>query len=331
MTDTFSKSRMKNATLRQLQIFEVVARNLSYTRASEELYITQPTVSIQLKQLAEIVGMPLLEQVGKRIFLTEAGTQLLKVVHEVLDGLNRFEMIISDMQGVKAGKLRIAVITTAKYFVPRLLGPFCDLYPGIDISLKVTNREKLLQRIHDNEDDLYILGQPPDHMDIWVEPFLENPMVVLASYNHPLANMKNIPAKRIAEEPFLMRESGSGTRLAAEHFFQERGLSINFKMELGSNEAIKQAVAGGLGVSVLSAHTLALEKSVNELVVLDVEGFPIRRQWYVAHAKGKQLSVVAQTFLEFLQKESKALADRYMQCMPGFPCAEDKPDPQKSS
>lgn len=310
---------MKHATLRQLQIFEVVARHLSFTRAAEELFITQPTVSIQLKQLADIVGMPLLEQVGKRIFLTDTGQELLTVVHQIFDGLSRFEMIVSDMKGVKAGKLRIAVITTAKYFVPRLLGPFCERFPGIDISLKVTNRERLLQRLEDNADDLYILGQLPEHLDMQVEPFLENPMVVLASHNHPLAGQKNIPAERIAEEPFLMRESGSGTRLATEGFFKERGLPINFRMELGSNEAIKQAVAGGLGITVLSAHTLALEKSGDELAILDVEGFPIRRQWYVAYSSGKQLSVVARTFLEFLQKESKPMADRYMQALPGFP------------
>ncbi len=319
MVDTFNTSNMRNASLRQLQIFEVVARHLSYTRASEELFITQPTVSIQLKQLADIVGMPLLEQVGKRIFLTDTGRELLAVVHQIFDGLSRFEMIVSDMKGVKAGKLRIAVITTAKYFVPRLLGPFCERFPGIDISLKVTNRERLLQRLEDNADDLYILGQLPEHLDMQVEPFLENPMVVLASHNHPLAGKKKISAERIAEEPFLMREPGSGTRLATENFFKERGLPINFRMEMGSNEAIKQAVAGGLGITVLSAHTLALEKSGDELAILDVEGFPIRRQWYVAYSSGKQLSVVARTFLEFLQKESKPMADRYMQALPGFP------------
>lgn len=324
MVDNFNKTNIKNATLRQLQIFEVVARHLSYTRAAEELYLTQPTVSIQLKQLADIVGMPLLEQVGKRIFLTDAGGELLKVVRTILDELCRFEMTISDMKGVKAGKLRIAVITTAKYFVPRLLGPFCERFPGIDIALKVTNRERLLQRLEDNEDDLYILGQPPEHLDMWVEPFLENPMVVLASRKHPLAGKKNISAERIAQEPFLMRESGSGTRLSTENFFKERGLTINFRMELGSNEAIKQAVAGGLGITVLSAHTLALEKSADELVILDVEGFPIRRQWYVAYATGKQLSVVARAFLEFLQKESKAMAERYMQGMPGFPSLDNE-------
>jgi LysR family transcriptional regulator, low CO2-responsive transcriptional regulator len=311
---------MKHATLHQLKIFEVVARNLSFTRAAEELHLTQPTVSIQMKQLMDIVGMPLIEQVGKRIFLTEAGRGLLTVCHELFDGLSRFEMLVSDMKGVKAGKLRLGVITTAKYFVPRLLGPFCDRYPGIDITIKVTNRERLLQRLADNEDDLYILGQMPEKMDVWVEPFLDNPMVVIAPHNHPLAGQKNIPAQRIAEEPFLMRESGSGTRLTTEAFFNDRGLPIKIRMELGSNEAIKQAVAGGLGIAVLSAHTLALEKSADELAVLDVEGFPIMRQWHVAYSTGKQLSVVARTFLEFLQQESGPMAERYMQGLPGLSC-----------
>ena len=290
---------MKHATLHQLQVFEAVARNLSFTRAAEELHLTQPTVSIQLKQLADIVGLPLLEQIGKRIYLTDVGRELLAVCHEIFDGLSRFEMLVSDMKGVKAGKLRLAVITTAKYFVPRLLGPFCDLLsrhrcvaqgdqPGADTAAP-----------EDNEDDLYILGQPPEHMDVQVEPFLENPLVVLAHGDHPLAREKHISIKRLAEEPFLMREAGSGTRLATERFFAEQGLSIKVRMELGSNEAIKQAVAGGLGMAVLSAHTLALEKSSDELVVLDVEGFPIRRQWYAVYARDKQLSVVARTFLDF--------------------------------
>lgn len=309
---------MRHATLHQLKIFEVVARNLSFTRAAEELHLTQPTVSIQLRQLADIVGLPLIEQVGKRIFLTEAGRELLDLCHNIFDGMARFEMMTSDMKGVKAGKLRIAAISTSKYFVPRLLGPFYKQYPGIDISLKVTNRENLLQRLSNNEDDLYILGQPPEHMDIQLEPFLENPLIVIAPRQHPLAGKKKIAPARLAEEPFLMRESGSGTRLATERFFKDRNLAINIRMELGSNEAIKQAVAGGLGVAVLSAHTLALERNTDELAVLDVLDFPIRRQWYVAYPTGKQLSVVAQTFLNFLRTESQPMAERYIRHLPGF-------------
>jgi len=310
---------MKNATLRQLKVFEAVARNLSFTRAAEELFTTQPTVSIQLKQLSDIVGEPLLEQVGKKVYLTDTGRELQKVCKEIFDGLDRFEMMVSDMKGVKAGKLRLAVITTAKYFVPRLLGIFCQRYPGIDVSLKVTNRERVLQRMADNQDDLYVLGQPPEHMDVEYEPFLENPLVVLASASHPLAGKKNISPQRLAEEPFLMREPGSGIRLATEQFFAERGLPLKVRMELGSNEAIKQAVAGGLGVAVLSAHTLALEQTSEALAILDVTGFPIRRHWYLAYPKDKHLSVVAKAFMEFLHAESKLLGEKYLLGIAGFP------------
>ena len=310
---------MKNATLRQLKVFESVARNLSYTRAAEELYLTQPTVSIQIKQLTNIVGLPLLEQIGKRIYLTDSGRELLKVCREIFEGLSRFEMLVSEMKGVKAGKLRLAVITTAKYFVPRLLGLFCQRFPGIDVSLKVTNRERVLQRMADNQDDIYVLGTPPGDMDIEVEPFLENPLVVLAPGNHPLAAEKNISLQRLADEPFLIREPGSGIRLATEQFFAERGLKLKVRMELGSNEAIKQAVVGGLGIAVLSAHTLTLDHNSEELAILDVQDFPIRRHWYLAYPKDKQLSVVALAFLEFLHTESKLIGEKYLQGIPGFP------------
>ncbi len=310
---------MKNATLRQLKVFESVARNLSYTRAAEELYLTQPTVSIQIKQLTDIVGLPLLEQIGKRIYLTDSGRELLKVCREIFEGLSRFEMLVSEMKGVKAGKLRLAVITTAKYFVPRLLGLFCQRFPGIDVSLKVTNRERVLQRMADNQDDIYVLGTPPGDMDIEVEPFLENPLVVLAPGNHPLAAEKNISLQRLADEPFLIREPGSGIRLATEQFFAERGLKLKVRMELGSNEAIKQAVVGGLGIAVLSAHTLTLDHNSEELAILDVQDFPIRRHWYLAYPKDKQLSVVALAFLEFLHTESKLIGEKYLQGIPGFP------------
>ena len=310
---------MKHASLRQLKVFEAVARHLSYTRAAEELHLTQPTVSIQLKQLADIAGLPLLEQVGKRVFLTDAGRELLKVCRDIFEGLARFEMLVSDMKGVKAGKLRLAVITTAKYFVPRLLGLFCQRYPGIEVSLKVTNRERVLQRIADNLDDLYVLGQPPENLEVEIEPFLENPLVVLAARGHPLAAEKHIALQRLVEFPFLMREPGSGTRLATERFFAERGLKVQVRMELGSNEAIKQAVIGGLGIAVLSAHALALERTSDELALLDAEDFPIRRHWYVAYPKDKQPSVVAQTFLDFLREESKLLGENYLRGITGFP------------
>lgn len=313
---------LKHATLRQLKVFESVARNLSYTRAAEELHLTQPTVSIQIKQLVDLVGLPLLEQVGKRVFLTDAGRELLAACNNVFKELSSFEMLVSDMKGVKAGKLRLGAVTTAKYFVPRLLGAFCERYPGIEVSLKVTNRERVLERLGENLDDLYILGQPPEHVDVQAEPFLENPLVVLAPHGHPLAAETGIPLPRLAEESFLVREPGSGTRLAAERFFAEHGLSLKIRMELGSNEAIKQAVAGGLGLAVLSAHTLALERNSDELAILDVAGFPIRRQWFAAYPADKRLTVVADAFMDFLKQESSALASRYLAGMPGFPAAE---------
>lgn len=310
---------MKNTTFRQLKVFEAVARNLSFTRAAEELHTTQPTISIQFKQLSEIVGQPLIEQVGKRLYLTDTGSELLKTCREVFDSMARFEMLVSDMRGIKAGKLRLSVITTAKYFVPRLLGRFSNLYPGIEVSLNVINRQRMLQRVTENLDDLYVLGRPPEHMEVQLEPFMENPLVVLAANDHPLVGAKSISAERLSQEPFLMREPGSGTRLATEQFFAEHKLKCKIKMELGSNEAIKQAVAGGLGIAVLSAHTLALERHAQELVILDVQGFPIHRQWHLAYPKEKPLSIVAQAFLDFMQTESKAHGEKYLQDIVGFP------------
>ncbi len=293
---------MRRSTLRQLEVFEAIARLGSFTRAAEELFLTQPTVSMQIKKLADAVGMPLFEQVGKKIYLTGAGRALHAFTRELLDHFARFEMTLTDMKGLKRGTLRLAVVTTAEYFAPRLLGPFCLQYPGIDVSLKVSNRERVLERLADNQDDLYVLGQPPEGLDVVATPFLGNPLVVLAPANHPLAGKKKVPLGRLADEPFLMRESGSGTRAAAERLFREHGLEMKVRMELGSNEAIKQAIVGGLGVSVLSRHSLALRAPVGELVILDVVGFPIERQWYVVYPAGKQLSIVARAFLDYLKR-----------------------------
>ena len=207
-----------HVSLRQLKIFEAVARHLSYTRAAEELFLTQPAVFTQVKQLEESVGLTLLERIGKRIHLTDAGGEVLATCRETLDALDRLEMRLSDMQGLKRGRLRLAMVTTAKYLMPRLLAEFCVKYPGIEASLTVTNREKLLARIAANEDDLAILGAPPEGMDIEATPIAENPLVVIARNDHPLAGKKRISLQRLAEEPFILREPGSGTRLATERF-----------------------------------------------------------------------------------------------------------------
>lgn len=299
---------MRRTTFRQLEVFEAIARLGSFTRAAEELFLTQPTVSMQIKKLSGFVGLPLFEQVGKKIFLTEVGRELHRTSRVIFDDLKRFEMAIADLKGLKQGTLRLAVVTTAHYFAPRLLGTFCQLYPGVEASLEVNNRERILDRLADNQDDLYILGQTPEAMGVKSRPFLENPLVALAPVTHVLAGQKRISLKRLAQEPFLMREPGSGTRIATERLFAQHRVKMKVRMELGSNEAIKQAVAGGLGVSVLSRHTLPSDGPTGPLAVLDVEHFPILRHWYVAHPRGKQLSVVARTFKDYLLSNATAPA-----------------------
>lgn len=303
---------MKQATLHQLQIFEAIAQHGSFTRAAEELFLTQPTVSQQMKQLTKAIGVPLYEQIGKRIYLTDAGKAVLDVGRDISQRFNDLEMTLADIKGLKQGNLKLAAITTAKYFVPRILGTFRQRYPGINISLQIANRQQILDRLANNLDDLYFIGQPPDDLEINLRHFLDNPLVVIAPRNHPLVQEKLISLERLVEEPLIMRESGSGTRMAVESFFAENRLKMRVEMEIGSNEAIKQAIVGGLGLSILSRHSLALEGSQGPLVVLDVEGFPIQKHWYVIYPRNKQLSIVAQTFLDYLLTEGKESAQNFL-------------------
>jgi len=286
-------------TFRQLEIFDAIARFKSFTKASEALYLTQPTVSMQMKKLSDMVGVPLIEQVGKKIYLTEDGHELARATREVFDIMDRFTMSVAERQGLKQGRLRLMAISTASYFAPRLLGEFAKRYPGIDVSLRVTNKEQVLASIANNLDDLYLLGQPPLDMDVVVTPIMDNPIVVLAAPDHPLANVKNIPLNALVDEPWLMREAGSGTRNAIERRFAEQGIVLRPRMELGSNEAIKQAILSGLGISALSQHTLVMHQP-GQFAVLDVENFPISRHWYAVYPEGRQLSVVARAFLDYL-------------------------------
>mgnify|MGYP001137634380 CR=1 FL=1 len=286
-------------TFRQLEIFEAIARLGSFTRASEELFLTQPTVSMQMKKLSEMVGVPLIEQVGKKIYLTEDGQELAQATREIFGIMDRFTTLAAERQGLKKGQLRLMAITTASYFAPRLLGEFAKLYPGIEVSLRVTNKEQVLASIANNLDDLYLLGQPPEGMEIESTPIMDNPIIVLAAPDHPLAKEKNISLEHLAQEPWLMREKGSGTRNAIERRFAELGITVRPQLELCSNEAIKQAILTGLGISALSRHTLTLNQP-GQFAVLDVQGYPILRHWYAIYPAGRQMSVAARAFLDYL-------------------------------
>jgi DNA-binding transcriptional LysR family regulator len=299
----------RRASLRQLQVFEAIARTGSFTRAAEELHLTQPTVSMQIKKLEESIGLPLFEQVGKKIYLTQVGDLLLETATDVLRSMANFDMAVADHKGLKTGTLRLAVVTTAKYFAPHVLGRFCAQYPGVDVALKVTNRESLLGRMARNIDDLYIMGRPPQSAEYEFQSLMENPIIVVAPAGHPLTREKNITLQRITEEPFIMREDGSGTRMAVESLFAEHHLKLKVRMELGSNEVIKQSVASGLGISALSENTINFD-SEKELVRLDVQHFPIPKMWYIGFPAGKRLSVIAQAFLGFMKQDVANLSDR---------------------
>jgi DNA-binding transcriptional LysR family regulator len=292
---------MLNITLRQLKVFQAVVRHLSYSRAAEALHLTQPAVSMQIKQLEEVTGIPLFEQLGKKIYLTEAGTEFQQYCQNILQQLNDAEAMFANLKGMH-GKLSICVASTASYFTPQLLAEFCKRYPKAQVSLNVTNREILLQRLANNEMDMAIMGRPPNAFDLEAVSFMENPLVIIAPMHHPLANASSIPLTRLSAETFLLQEQGSGTRTAMEHFFAEKNIPLNKSAEMDTNEAIKQAVQAGMGLGILSRHSINLELETRRLAILDVQDFPIQGHWYVVHRKGKRLSTVAQAFKEFLFK-----------------------------
>lgn len=310
---------IRHTTLRQFQVFEAIVRLGSFTRAAQELFLTQPTVSMQIRKLTEAIGLPLFEHVGRNVEPTEAGLELYDACRKMFETMANLEMKVSDLKGMKSGRLRMGVITTAKYLAPEILGKFSQLYPGIDLALKVTNREHIIERMHANEDDLYIMGQAPeDELEVEAYPFAPNPLVIMAPSGHPLVGMKNIPLSRIAQEPFIIREPGSGIRDATFRTFNKYGLQPKVRMELGSNEAIKHAIVGGLGLSVLSLHTLTLEGADGPVAILDVEGFPILRHWYIVYPKGKELSLVAKTFLDFAVENEPNIRERMQDMWPAL-------------
>ena len=295
---------MFHVTLRQLQVFETVARLLSYSRAAEALYLSQPAVSMQIKQLEESIGLPLFEQMGKKIFLTEAGRELFPCSCAITQQLADMDVLFRDMKGLEHGRLNISVVSTANYFTPQLLAKFCQRHPNIKVTLNVANRDAVLQQVADNATDLAVMGQPPESSDIVAEPFMKNPLVVIAPPGHPLCKLKRIKLNRLEQETFLLREQGSGTRGAMERFFAKHGIQVHAGMEMGTNEAIKQAVQAGMGLGILSRHSIELELETGRLAVLNVEHFPLLRHWYIAHRRGKRLSATAQAFKQFLLAEA---------------------------
>ena len=291
---------IRHATLHQLRVFDALARHSSVTRAAGELHLSPSAISIQCRKLADAIGHPLYEQVGRQLHLTAAGKIVSRACRDVLDRLDQTALELASMEGLEYGSLRLAILTTAKYFGPRLLGMFSREHPNVEVSLFVGNRRQLLERLAANRDDLYILGHPPERPRMIAEPFAENRLVLVAAADHPLAGETKIAPERLNGLPFILRESGSGTRMAVENFFDEHDITPRTRMELGSNEAIKQTVASGLGVALLSEMTVQTELASGELVRLDVKGFPLRRQWYLAHPAGKQLTPSAEGFREFV-------------------------------
>ena len=287
-------------TLRQLQVFESVADELSFTRASEKLHLSQPAVSIQVKQLEEGAGLPLFEHAGKKISLTEAGWILYRCSQSIRSVLEDAGEQLDELMGIQRGKLDITVATTASYFASRILAGFAHRFPQIAISLDVTNREGLLRQLELNQCDLVIMGEPPKGKRLNSVPIMENPLVIIAAPGHPLAGRQGIPVKKLGEQAFVFREPGSGTRAANMRFLEEKGVSIQITMEMTSNEAIKQTVQAGLGLGIVSRHTVELELETGNLVELNVRHFPLKRYWYLVRRSDKQLSPVAQRFASYV-------------------------------
>lgn len=297
-----------NITFRQLKVFLALVDTGSVSRAAHACHITQPTASMQLKEISDSVGIPLYEVISKRVHLTDAGRDLAKTARAIVDEWAAFEQKMDATKGLTRGKLRVAVVSTAKYFVPRLLGSFCAQYPDIDISLQVLNRDGVVQRLRDNQDDLCIMSMPPTDIDIEDQVLMPNPLVVIAANTHPLVGHRHIELEALSKLRFILRERGSGTRMAVETHFKHLQFQPNLRLELGSNEAIREAVAGDLGISIISSHALHGQASEHGVSVLDVVSFPIESYWHVVRQKNKQLSPIAKVFQQHLLTQSKKWA-----------------------
>lgn len=295
-------------SLRQLQVFESVARHLNHSKAAAELFLSQPAVSMQIKQAESAVGLPLFEQVGKKLFLTDAGRELLRYARSMLQQMREMEAVFGEMKGLERGHLNIAAVSTANYFMPQLLAKFVQAHPKLQVSLSVANRDSVIRQLTENIADLAIMGQPPDEADMVAQAFMENPLVVIAAPDHMLAGQKKIQPRQLASETFLLREKGSGTRGVVERFFASHKLPLPAHMEMDTNEAIKQSVSAHIGIGIISRHGIELELETKRLCILDVIGFPIVRNWYLVHRKEKRLSTAVSAFEQYLLNEAAKLS-----------------------
>lgn len=300
---------LKNVTLRQLHAFLAVARLHSFTAAAKELHVTQPAVSMQVRELEALCRVPLLERSGRGVHLTEAGAELARCAERVAEALQQTQEHLAALRGLETGMLRLGAVSTAKYFAPSLLASFQRAHPQIGLRFAVGNRQEITRQLADRESDLVIMGRPPPGLDTIAAPFARHPLVFVASPSHPLARRRRIPLARLEDENFLIREQGSGTRAAMEQLFRERGVDYPASMEMSSNETIKQAVIAGMGISLISAHTVGLERQTKRLVVLDVEGLPLLREWFAIHLKERRLSPVASAFRDLLLEQGSRLIE----------------------
>ncbi|MEY4363413.1 MAG: HTH-type transcriptional activator CmpR [Pseudomonadota bacterium] len=283
-----------NITFRQMRLFLALVDKGSVSAAARAMHVTQPTASMQLKEVSQAVGLPLYEVIGKKVHLTEAGHELAATARAIQMSWEAFEQSVDAFKGLSRGKLRIAVVSTAKYFMPRIIGSFCNKHPGMDVALEILNRDGVVQRLRDNLDDLYIMSMPPTDMDLHDEVLMPNPIVVIASAKQARALTAHTKLRDLSQARFILREPGSGTRMTAERHFRQKNFKPNIRLELGGNEAVKQAVAAGLGLGVVSRHALhSKDKDVREL---RIDGFPLASAWHMVHHANQKLSPAALAF-----------------------------------
>ena len=296
-----------NVTFRQLRLFQALADTGSVSAAARVMHVTQPTASMQLKEVSQAVGLPLYEVLGRKVYLTDAVRELAAAARAMTGIWESFEQSVDAVKGLARGRLRVAVVSTAKYFIPRLIGSFCRKHPAIDVALEILNRDGVVQRLRENLDDLYIMSMPPADMDLGDEIFMPNPIVVIAATSDVLSKSARIPLSELASRRFILREPGSGTRMAVDRYFRRMKFRPDVRLELGSNEAVKESVAGGLGVGVVSSHVLHGHRKEHGVRVIDMEGFPLPSAWHLVHPSSKKLSPLALAFKAHLLKE----IDRY--------------------